>query len=45
MNVFRYNDSSVGCVDYGKKNLPHIGNISNFQVYFHDEDIPSSTEM
>lgn len=40
MNVFRYNDSSLGCVDYVKSVLPHIGNISSFQVYFHDHDIP-----
>lgn len=40
MNVFRYNDSSIACVEYVKTVLPHIGNISSFQVYFHDQDIP-----
>lgn len=41
MNVFRYDDTSLGCVGYVKTVLPLIGNISSFQVYFEDHDIPN----
>lgn len=40
MNIFRHDDSSLSCVNYVKSVLPHIGNISRFQVYFNDQDIP-----
>jgi hypothetical protein len=40
MNVFRHNDSSLGCVKYVKSILPQIGNVSSLQIYFNDEDIP-----
>lgn len=41
MNVFRHNDTSLGCVGYVKSVLPLIGNISSFQVFFLDEEIPN----
>ncbi|QGG47627.1 hypothetical protein [Heliorestis convoluta] len=40
MTIIRYSSDSHSTVKYIKNNLEFIGNITSFEAYFNDEDIP-----